>query len=265
VARPKTTVVGVEAYPDIHTKAAALLHSLCRNYALVDGNKRLAWTACQVFLGLNGEWVEASEDDRFDLMIAVASGAIDKVDQIAEQLRNLVQLIGSLFVEHRNSVAPCVDDVLDAREHLCASRFAVDTRHEQGVVVGVDMADRSDHGETYSVAVQGSPRRRCVPHCRCRAPPHEVRSPRRGQPDTQGTAHGSQRRTHPGNAHPDRPGGSARVSCDARAGRYRRDTLAPPVRSRPARPGCLAVHSDCVVCSSAPQRRTVRWPSWRAG
>jgi death-on-curing protein len=87
VARPKTTVVGTEAYPDIHTKAAALLHSLCRNHALVDGNKRLAWTACQVFLGLNGEWVEASEDDRFDLMIAVASGAIDNVDQIADQLR----------------------------------------------------------------------------------------------------------------------------------------------------------------------------------
>jgi death on curing protein len=87
VARPRTTVTGAEAYPDIHTKAAALLHSLCRNHALVDGNKRLAWTACQVFLGLNGQWVDASEDDRFDLMIAVASGAIDDVDQIAEQLR----------------------------------------------------------------------------------------------------------------------------------------------------------------------------------
>ena len=88
VARPKTTVVGAEAYyPDIHTKAAALLQSLCRNHALVDGNKRLAWTACQVFLGLNGQWVGASEDDRFDLMIAVASGAVDNADQIAEQLR----------------------------------------------------------------------------------------------------------------------------------------------------------------------------------
>jgi death-on-curing protein len=40
-----------------------------------------------VFLGLNGEWVEASEDDRFDLMIAVACGAIDNLDKIAEQLR----------------------------------------------------------------------------------------------------------------------------------------------------------------------------------
>ena len=87
VARPKTTVVGAEAYPDIHTKAAALLHSLCRNHALLDGNKRLAWTACQVFLGLNDEWVTASEDDRFDLVVAVASGAMDDVHTIAAQLR----------------------------------------------------------------------------------------------------------------------------------------------------------------------------------
>ncbi len=86
-SRPRTMVGRAEAYPDIHTKAAALLHSLCRNRGLIDGNKRLAWTACQVFLGLNGEWVTASEDDRFDLMIAVASGEIDDVHTIAAHLR----------------------------------------------------------------------------------------------------------------------------------------------------------------------------------
>jgi death-on-curing protein len=58
---------------------------LCRKHALVDGDKRLAWTACEVFRGLNGEWVNASEDDRSGLMIAVASGAIDTVDAIAER------------------------------------------------------------------------------------------------------------------------------------------------------------------------------------
>lgn len=87
VARPRTTVAGAEAYPDIHTKAAAMLHSLCRNHALVDGNKRLAWTACQVFLGLNGEWVTADEDARFEFMIAIASSVIDDVHAIATQLR----------------------------------------------------------------------------------------------------------------------------------------------------------------------------------
>lgn len=41
VARPQTTAFGEDAYPDISTKAAALLHSILNDYALVDGNKRL--------------------------------------------------------------------------------------------------------------------------------------------------------------------------------------------------------------------------------
>lgn len=39
VARPRSTVFGVDAYPDLWQKAAALLHSPARNHALVDGNK----------------------------------------------------------------------------------------------------------------------------------------------------------------------------------------------------------------------------------
>jgi death-on-curing protein len=42
-ARPATIAFGHEAYPDVWEKAAALLHSLCMNHALIDGNKRLAW------------------------------------------------------------------------------------------------------------------------------------------------------------------------------------------------------------------------------
>jgi hypothetical protein len=66
-------------------------------------------------------------------------------------------LTNGLSVEHRNTVPPRVDDVLYTLMHLCASRFAVDTRHEQRVVIGVDMADGGDDGEAYRVAVQGSP------------------------------------------------------------------------------------------------------------
>ena len=41
VARPQATVFGQDAYPDLDAKAAALLHSVARNHALIDGNKRL--------------------------------------------------------------------------------------------------------------------------------------------------------------------------------------------------------------------------------
>jgi death-on-curing protein len=52
--RPRTCVFGVELYPTPHEKAAALMHSVARNHALVDGNKRTAWLAMRVFLRFNG-------------------------------------------------------------------------------------------------------------------------------------------------------------------------------------------------------------------
>jgi hypothetical protein len=52
-------VFGRDAYPDLHVKAAALLHSLARNHALVDANMRLAWTACRTFLAIDGQWIIA--------------------------------------------------------------------------------------------------------------------------------------------------------------------------------------------------------------
>lgn len=87
LARPKASVFGEDAYPALHLKAAALLHSLARNHALVDGNKRLAWTACRTFLGINDTWISAPEDDRFDFVIRVATGVASDVADIADVLR----------------------------------------------------------------------------------------------------------------------------------------------------------------------------------
>lgn len=66
--------MGEPAYPDLDHRAAALLESLVRNHALVDGNKRLGWLAVVVFYGLNGVDLEAPDDDAYDLVIAVATG-----------------------------------------------------------------------------------------------------------------------------------------------------------------------------------------------
>lgn len=87
LARPRASVFGQDAYPDLHLKAAALLHSLARNHGLVDGNKRLAWTACRTFLAINDHWISAPEDERFDFVIEVATGAMTELDEIAERLR----------------------------------------------------------------------------------------------------------------------------------------------------------------------------------
>lgn len=87
LARPQATVFGADAYLDLHTKAAALLHSLARNHALVDGNKRLAWLATYVFLDVNGRRVTATNDEVIEFVLAVAAGELDDVAAIAARLR----------------------------------------------------------------------------------------------------------------------------------------------------------------------------------
>jgi len=85
--RPQTTALGEDAYPDLETKAAALLASIANNHALVDGNLRLALAATIAFVGVNGRRLTLRNDEAYDLAIAVASGDLTEVAEIAEQLR----------------------------------------------------------------------------------------------------------------------------------------------------------------------------------
>lgn len=86
-ARPQASAFGEDAYPDIWSKAGALLHSIVSNHPLIDGNKRLGWLATAVFLELNEASVStAANDDVYDLVVAVATGALS-VDDIAEVLQ----------------------------------------------------------------------------------------------------------------------------------------------------------------------------------
>ncbi|SDX76431.1 death on curing protein [Amycolatopsis xylanica] len=78
--RPQSSLMGQDAYPAIHEKAAVLLESIVRNHPLIDGNKRLSWMAMFVFYGLNGLDVDAPEDDAYDFVIAMATGSMSYED-----------------------------------------------------------------------------------------------------------------------------------------------------------------------------------------
>lgn len=86
-ARPQASAFGEDAYPALEDKAAALLHSVVRNHALVDGNKRLGLGALIVFLGINGRQLLLSNDDAYALIMDVAGGRLDDVPSIAARLR----------------------------------------------------------------------------------------------------------------------------------------------------------------------------------
>jgi death on curing protein len=74
---------GKEAYASLDAKAVAVLHSLARNHALIDGNRRLGLAAVIAFYGLNGRRLTLTNDQAYDLVMKVAAGELDQVEQIA--------------------------------------------------------------------------------------------------------------------------------------------------------------------------------------
>lgn len=93
VERPKMTVGGEDAYPDIHTKAAALTQSLVKNHPFVDGNKRTATLSDIAFYGINGYAFQAPEADLIHFVIDVATSELSEVDDIGRQLSQWVHAL----------------------------------------------------------------------------------------------------------------------------------------------------------------------------
>lgn len=83
--RPKTSIFGEDAYPTFELKAAALMHAIARNHPLVDGNKRLAWSATRTFCLLNGKDIELNVSKAEKIVVSVAEGKID-IAELANKL-----------------------------------------------------------------------------------------------------------------------------------------------------------------------------------
>lgn len=89
LSQPRLSVGGNDAYPTLIEKAAALGHSLIRNHGFVDGNKRIAHAAMEVFLVMNGMEITASIDEQERFMFSLAAGEISR-DALAYWLRSNV-------------------------------------------------------------------------------------------------------------------------------------------------------------------------------
>jgi death-on-curing protein len=83
VAQPRQTFSGKELYPTLAEKAGALGHSLVQNHAFVDGNKRIAHAAMEVFLRVNGYELSATVDAQERVMLDAASGKIERAEFIS--------------------------------------------------------------------------------------------------------------------------------------------------------------------------------------
>ncbi len=83
VARPQASAFGVDAYPDLVNKAAALLHSLVLNHAFVDGNKRTAVLVTLVVVDLNGHTGRWTTGETMGFMLGLANHQVELDDVIA--------------------------------------------------------------------------------------------------------------------------------------------------------------------------------------
>lgn len=88
--RPQTTIYGEDAYPTFEEKVASLIHSLARNHALIDGNKRIAWSAGRIFCLMNGRDLSMPIDVAEKMILDVAKGDID-VAEIAAILKKAIK------------------------------------------------------------------------------------------------------------------------------------------------------------------------------
>lgn len=95
VVRPSVRFAGREVYPDVFTRAAALMESLVRWQPLTRGNARYAWFVTAVFLEINGVSTSAPTGEAVaELVAAMRDGGIDgevDVTGVAERLRSLVE------------------------------------------------------------------------------------------------------------------------------------------------------------------------------
>lgn len=84
-ARPRN--LALYGQPDVCELAASYAFGLARNHPFVDGNKRSAFVACELFLALNGWRLIASDADCVMTMLALAAGELDEAG-VADWLRS---------------------------------------------------------------------------------------------------------------------------------------------------------------------------------
>lgn len=88
LVRPQASAFGEAAYPALSTQAAALMQSLVRNHALVDGNKRMAWAATKLFLRFDGIALRAPSPEVGERWVLdVVAGSLT-VREIAQRLES---------------------------------------------------------------------------------------------------------------------------------------------------------------------------------
>lgn len=97
LARPQQLFAYGNPPPDLAALAASLAYGLARNHPFVDGNKRTAAVACELFLALNGATLQADNVELYPIYLSLAEGSLAE-NELADWLRP------RLLTQARNAV-----------------------------------------------------------------------------------------------------------------------------------------------------------------
>jgi death-on-curing protein len=92
LARPKTTLFGEDVYPTLELKAAAMVHSIIKNHAMVDGNKRTSWFMLSSFLYINGYFIEMTADEGMEFTLGIATDKLSLAEAAAMIRKHMVEV-----------------------------------------------------------------------------------------------------------------------------------------------------------------------------
>lgn len=89
IERPFSGFGETEFYPTPEEKASAVLESIVKNHPFIDGNKRTGYTLMRLLLLQYQKDINASQDEKYELVIEVASGNLD-FDDILKWIKDRV-------------------------------------------------------------------------------------------------------------------------------------------------------------------------------
>jgi len=90
--RPFATFGGIDLFPEPVDKAAAIMHGIITGHPFIDGNKRTGYVLGRLILQEQGFDIRATEDDKYAMVIQVATGKLDVEGIVAWMKERVVQL-----------------------------------------------------------------------------------------------------------------------------------------------------------------------------
>ena len=91
LTQPFQSIEGNELYPTLVDKGSMLYYFCIKNHPFEDGNKRMGIFSLLLYLYKNGYWLDATNDELFDITVYTASSKVEDMAEVVEKIKEFVE------------------------------------------------------------------------------------------------------------------------------------------------------------------------------